>query len=254
MSSDDILTPQDIVTHWHLVEAADKLEVDSFVTHDVFKLHSRQANDVDNMVDAIWVRRFKSRNPLVVKSRMCGRGFMDRQKTSIDKHSSTASRVSHRLAVSQSVVHDLEMETADISTAFLQGMKFQDLMRKAQRLGYEPRKTRRVWLCPPANVWRHLRNNAKCSINVSDADILFFCLLLLKAIYGLVDGPLLFQLALLDYLTSELPLVRSLHDENYLYYASGWRLIAVFVIHVDDLLISGDENSDLYHAFVDWMK
>ena len=32
-------------------------------------------------------------------------------------------------------------------------------------------------------------------------------------------------------------MVRSLHDENFLYYTSGWTLIAVFVIHVDDILL-----------------
>ena len=55
--------------------------------------------------------------------------------------------------------------------------------------------------------------------------------------YGLVDGPLLFQLALLDYLVSSLKLCRSLHDDNYLYRTHGWDMVCIIVIHVDDLLI-----------------
>ena len=107
-------------------------------------------------------------------------------------------RVSHRIAVSQSVQHGLDIESVDIATAFLQGLQFQDVVRKAMALGHEHRQTRKVWLCPPANVWRHLREEPGSLICVDDLDIMFFAVELLKAIYGLVDGPLLFQLALLE--------------------------------------------------------
>ena len=125
----------------------------------------------------------------------------------------------------------------DIATAFLQGLNYQEVISKAASLGHEHRQVRRVWLCPPANVWRHLRNIPASTIKISDSQAAFHCLVLMKAIYGLVDGPLLFQLALLEFLTTKLPMVRSLHDENFLYFTSGWTLIAVFVIHVDDILL-----------------
>ncbi len=234
VSSDDILTQQDLIDYWYLVDEADRKEIASFVEHTVFKLSLRYGSNVTNVIDAIWVRRWKGGQ---IKCRLCGRGYLDRQKTFIDRHSSTASRLSHRLAVSQAVQHDLDMECIDISTAFLQGLKFSEIVSRAKQLGHEPRKTRRVWLIPPANVWRHLRNIVGSKINVQDVDSCLFILELLKAMYGLVDGPLLFQLALLDFLCNNLHMQRSMHDDNYLYLSYNWTLVAVFVVHVDDILM-----------------
>ncbi len=53
-------------------------------------------------------------------------------------------------------------------------------------------------------------------IFVVDVDIPLFVLELLKAMYGLVDAPLLFQMALLRFLTEEMGMIQSFHDENYL--------------------------------------
>ena len=58
-------------------------------------------------------------------------GFLDKQKLTIDRHSSTASRLSHRLAISLGVTHGLEMECFDISTAFFQGLRFSEIARRA---------------------------------------------------------------------------------------------------------------------------
>jgi hypothetical protein len=237
VTSDDILTDNDLWKYRVEVEAADRAEMQSFVDHNVFRLDFRRG-EVNNIVDAIWIRRFKTVNgKRSIKSRLCGRGYLDKQKTKIDRHSSTASRLSHRIAVSQAIQHDLEMECIDISTAFLQGLKFSEITERAQQLGHEARQPRKVWLSPPANVWRHLREINGSMILVGDLDAGIFLLELLKAMYGLVDGPLMFQLALLEFLCDKLLMVRSLHDDNYLYISDGWSLIAVFVVHVDDILM-----------------
>ncbi|CAK0865187.1 unnamed protein product [Prorocentrum cordatum] len=155
VSSDEILTPDDVIRHWPAVEAADRKEVSSFVQHGIFKLAPSSASD--NTVDGTWVRKWADRSKGLVKSRCCGRGFLDRQKNSIDRHSSTASRLSHRMAVSLGVQHDLVIESLDISTAFLQGLKFSEVVKRAAELGHEIRQIRQVWFRPPPNVWRHLR-------------------------------------------------------------------------------------------------
>ena len=57
VSSDDLLTEQDIVNHWPAVEASDRDEIMSFVQHKIFALQ-RLDHDVDNVVDGVWVRKW----------------------------------------------------------------------------------------------------------------------------------------------------------------------------------------------------
>jgi hypothetical protein len=217
VTSDDILTPDEIWEFWPLVEEADKVEIKSFVVHKWFRLQPRNKFGTENRLDGIWVPRWKDRKKRLIKSRMCGRGYLDKQKHYIDRHSSTASRLSHRLAISQGILHNLKFETIDVTTAFLQGLKFSEIASRAAELGHETKATRNVYFIPPMNVWRHLRENKESQIKVSDDDALFFLLELLKAICGVVDGPLLFQLAFLHFLCTQLQMTRSIHDDNYLY-------------------------------------
>ena len=57
VSSEDNLTEQDITQYWPLVEAADKVEIQSFVDFKVFKAVPYNPSSHRNVVDAIWVRR-----------------------------------------------------------------------------------------------------------------------------------------------------------------------------------------------------
>eukprot|EP00959_Pyramimonas_sp_CCMP1952_P262799 5495107-Pyramimonas_sp.AAC.1 len=74
---------------------------------------------------------------------------------------------------------------------------------------------------------------------VEDVERSLFVLLLNKAMYGLVDGPIMFQMAFLHFLLSELKFYKSLHDDNFLYKfdETGSTLACIIVLHVDDLLI-----------------
>ena len=157
VSSDDYLTPEEVTEFFPQVEKGDRKEVESFVTHKTFKFHPRYSKAF-NRVDGTWVRKWSCRKTKTVKSRMCARGFLNRQKQSVENHSSIASRLSHRLACSLGIQHDLDLEAYDISTAFFQGLRFQEMQQKARELGYDITSTRRVWLIPPANFWRHLRH------------------------------------------------------------------------------------------------
>ena len=57
--------------------------------------------------------------------------------------------------------------------------------------------------------------------------------------YGLVDGPVLFQLAFLHFLHFDLNFYQSHHDDNFLmwYNMNSKALIMIVIIHVDDLLV-----------------
>ena len=236
VSSDELLTADDIIKHWPAVEAADRDEVASFIKHDVFETDLR--SNANNVVDGAWVRKWKDRLKGIVKSRCCGRGYLDKQKSVIDRHSSTASRLSHRVAVSLSMQFLLTMECFDISTAFLQGLRFSEVAAASRALGHEAQTPRAVWFKPPANVWRHMREIPGSRIRVLDGDIPRFVLRCLKALYGLVDGPLMWQIALLTSLKNDLGFTVSLFDENFLFKVVDYTLLAICIVHVDDLFVA----------------
>ena len=73
---------------------------------------------------------------------------------------------------------------------------------------------------------------------VLNADIPLAILKCLKAVYGLVDAPLLWQLALLHYLKLDIASRMSTHDESLLMSINDWEVVALCIIHVDDLLLA----------------
>ena len=89
-----LLTDDDMWKYPHLVREADHRELQSFVTHRVFQpVLKKNLPKGTNMVDCVWVRKWAERG-VKVKSRMCARGCFDRQKYFIERHSSTATRLS----------------------------------------------------------------------------------------------------------------------------------------------------------------
>ena len=240
VSTDEILTPDDVAAHWPAVEQADYDEVASFAKHEVFEIDLR--SNATNVVDGVWVRKWKDRSKGLVKSRCCGRGYLDKQKTVVDRHSSTASRLSHRIAVSIATQFDLTMECFDISTAFLQGLRFSEVAARSRELGHEARVPRAVWFKPPANVWRHLRDCPTSSIRVEDFDVPLFALKCLKALYGLVDGPLMWQIALLSFLKHDLGFQVSYYDDHFLFRTAGHTVTSICTVHIDDLFLAASQQ------------
>ena len=139
---------------------------------------------------------------------------------------------------------DVTVESFDISTAFLQGLEFQELQRYARSLGYEYREDRDVFIEPPANVWQHFRKmpEAPPSWKQPDNQRGNFVLRCLRAMYGFADAPLMFQLALVDFLKQK-GATPSHFDDNYLYWfdtINGKKvLVLLMTIHVDDLQLVG---------------
>ena len=48
-------------------------------------------------------------------------------------------------------VDSIDTESWDISSAFLQGLRYEDLAKQARELGYEIRAPREVFIEPPEN-------------------------------------------------------------------------------------------------------
>ena len=140
------------------------------------------------------------------------------------------------------------MESWDIDNAFLQGLDFRTLREKAKELNIEMKAIRRVYLTPPRNVWRHFRElKVEGSyIVVEDCDVPWALLLCLKPMYGFVDAPILWQLALLLWIVSTMLGTQSLLDENYVYWTHGYEVDLSMAVHVDDINAVGKKT------WMDW--
>ncbi len=155
------------------------------------------------------------------------------------RHSSTASRLSHKMACSLAVTYNLDVQAWDISTAFLQGLQFNELRKKAQELGHEINVPREVFLKPPGNVWRHLQALSPKEFTPNKQSFIPPILQLLKPAYGLVDAPLLWQMSLLTFIKDTLHGYLSKFDENFVVWTEGHKVQLCMVIHVDDIFVVG---------------
>lgn len=229
------LTEEEIVKHWTTVEKADRAEVKQFVDEKVFKKKYYYDVNID-VIDAIWIRKWKqlADGTIIVKSRLCVRGFLDPQRSAIPTRSTTASRLSHRIFMSLCALLQFEIESWDISGAFLKGFTFAQLDQLYKSLGISAPK-RQVIVKPPANVWRYLREIPNSGIWVADSEIMFWLLELIKAMYGLNDAPFAFQACEGKFFVEELSALRSKFDENFYYWLAGpGSVSALATAHVDD--------------------
>ena len=113
------------------------------------------------------------------------------------------------------------------------------MQKMAAELGVEAPKARRVFVSPPKNVWRHFREMQAKYLSIPANHTQWYVLECLKAIYGLVDAPLLWQMALTHYLKHALAGMSSSFDENCIFWSTCATITLVVTIHVDDLLVAG---------------
>ena len=183
-------------------------------------------------VTARWVDTFKFKNKeLIVKSRLCIRGFQEPVSEDEYKQSPTANRVSHRLVCHVAVQKKLHLASLDVSTAFLKGYSFAEL--EQQGIARKPCAIRL-----DQGVWQLLAelNPAFKPAAESPVDFLF---LLAKAAYGLRDAPLLWHLKAITVLKS-LGYQPMRHDScTFILVDKDKNLRALLTLHVDDHLMRG---------------
>ena len=215
----DLLTEEEVIAHWDLVQEADRHELQQYVDETVFEAVKRYQPDgtkVDNEIDAIWIRKWK-RLPdgtYIIRSRLCSRGFLDRQKTEVMTRSTTATQLSQRMVLSLSVIFGLTFESWDISGAFLKGLTFEQIAAMLRKKGL-PAPQREIFVKPPANVWRLLSKCKGWSTHVSPLQIKQFTLRMLKPGPGLVDAPLAWHMCLETFFIETLETTQSLFDDNF---------------------------------------
>ena len=238
----DALTAQDIRTHHKLVEEAIRKELSSFVEHKTFARAPR--SQCGNICSSRWVLRWKEVDgQRCVKARLTIRGFED--LTDVPSYASTATRWTQRLVVSIAVQRKWSLYIADVSTAFLRGMSFQELANITDS------PMREVAFTPPKGSEKYFAELK----GFHDLNFSVEVLRLLKAVYGLRDAPRAWRLRLDMELRklggTPLPTDSSL----YCFYSKSKELEALISTHVDDLKCCGTPErtkkilEDLTRAF-----
>ena len=227
----DELSKHEVQLNWPLVEAAIRKEVASFRKLDTFKVIPR--TQAINVMDSKFVLRWKADNETgqrVVKARITVRGFQDKQASSLETYASTASRWGQRFVVSTCVNHEFVLLVWDVSTAFLQGMDFDQL---SATTGEE---VRQVCFTPPKGAEKYFRELD----NAQHYDPARHVLQMLKPVYGLKDAPRAWRLRL-DAELRRLGGRPMLADAAiYVWFSGGIKLSAIISTHVDDLKGGGD--------------
>ena len=152
---------------WPEVDAADLAEVKQFVDENAFeKIHKSKITAEMVVVDARWVRK-KKRYPdrsIRIKSRLCARGFLDQQKSLLTTRSTTATRLSQRILVSQAAMsRKRSLESIDVAGAFLKGFNFDQIKKALKELGIQsPSRTVIIMrpLSTSSSIWRNWRQRS----------------------------------------------------------------------------------------------
>ena len=239
----DNLSHSEMLEHEAEIVEADGKEIAQFLQFGVWELAAREPSH--KPISCTWVRKWKRTTRdkdgnwlRKIKSRLCVRGFLDPQKSVLSKHSSTATRLSQKLLVSIAALNSWDIESWDVSSAFLQGISFDEITSVANALGVpSPLVVRMVVIDVPGNVWHHLEKLGFLPRGMSAAEAQKkFVLRLIKPMYGLNDAPKLWQLSLHYHLQIVMKARVSHHDENFHYWrsADGKHLTGVATTHVDD--------------------
>jgi hypothetical protein len=165
-----------------------------------------------------------------VKARLTVRGFEDLSASTVETYANTATRWGQRLICSAAVQQNWELFTWDISTAFLQGISFEEL---AQITGTP---VRQVAMRPPKGTEQFFKEMP--GLNVSfDTHVL----LMLKAVYGLKDAPRAWRIRL-DRALQELG-GRPLHSDTalYVWHDNDGKMLLLLSTHVDDKKGAGEQ-------------
>ena len=225
------LTAQQVKAMWPAVCVAVRKELLSFSENKAFKVVP--AGTTRNCMSSRWVLTWKW-DPVnkvnMIKARLTVRGFLDRDSPTLETFAGTASRWSQRLVVAISVQNGWKLLTADVGTAFLRGLTFQELSELTGE------KLRRAAFTPPSGYSSFIRELPDCAHYSESAHELE----MLKAVYGLKDAPRAWRKRLHIALT-ELHAEQLRTDANiYIWRTTSGSLTAICSTHVDDLKFGGE--------------
>ena len=122
--NDDLLTEQEIKDH--STEGLQAM-LDELNTWNGFRCFKRtKKEETKCIIDTKWVLKWKLKGGVRhIRGRLCLRGFKESGCDDDTNYSATASRLSQRLLVSETVLRSWTLASTDIPNAFLQGVSYQ---------------------------------------------------------------------------------------------------------------------------------
>ena len=233
------LTEEEIKLHADEIEKAMLKELASWIQHSAGKPVRKKEYEKRTGLKALpsrWLIEWKRKEgQRIIKCRLVLKGFAERNQDKLQTRSPTASRTGHRTVHQTAATRKWTLASLDISTAFLQGFRFEDLPEGVNR---QP-----CGFTPPKGVFQLLAKLAPDTWSqcVNEPDEWTFELH--KSAYGLKDAPLMWYIAINAYLR-ELSASPTSHD-GCVY--KRWnketkQLDLLLSLHVDDTLITGRES------------
>jgi hypothetical protein len=177
-----------------------------------------------------WVIEFKRKEGRrIVKCRLCLKGFAEQNQHELNCASPTATRLGHRIVAQTSASRKWPLESLDISTAFLQGFRFDDLPKGVTRqpCAFSPPSGTFALLAKLDPVWADAAAHPELYLFQLD-----------KAAYGLKDAPLMWWIAINTYLV-DLGYKNTSHDPCCYKLVDQQKLVLLLSLHVDDTLCTG---------------
>ena len=236
----DALTPEQLKTHAKEVDEACLGELKKWCNLGALKVRNRQGSP--NVMDSRWVIRFK-RMPdgsLIVKARLCIRGFKDAQIEQLDTFAGTASRYGQRAVNIVAATKQWLLWSLDVSQAFLKGLTFEEV---AKMLGTPLRSVQLDLPRGAAALLQKLPGYDKFNPVIHVLDMI-------RPGFGLKDAPRLWHLRI-DQVLQELSVMPLVSDPQ-LY--ARWQTPESFETldmlctkHVDDL--KGCSTEAVFDAF-----
>ena len=192
-----------------------------------------------------WVIEWKVKEgKKVIKCRLVAKGFAETNQFSLHTYSPTATKVGHRMVILKGAEKGWEIWSLDVSTAFLKGFTFDELLNT--EIGGNKFKRQPCALRLPADVWQlfHELDPKNPYYQRAAESPELYSLVLDKCVYGLKDAPLLWSLKAVFILINELGLLRSKHDVCVFYLLDDSGILVLIIsLHVDDTLATGTEKA-----------
>ena len=231
------LVEEELQLHAAEIEIAMLKELTSWVQHSTGRPIRKKDYERESKLRGLpsrWVIEFKRKEgQRIIKARLCIKGYAEQNQGDLQTRSPTASRTGHRVVHQVSATNKWTLASLDISTAFLQGFKFDDLPTgiSRQRCAFSPPNGVYQLLAKIDPIWKEAAS--------APGDFLYE---LHKSAYGLKDAPLMWFIAINAFL-KEHNTVSTSHDACvYKHWNASKELDLLLSLHVDDTLVTGREQ------------
>ena len=230
------LTPEEIKKNAPQVKAACIKELQSWLQHETGsaeRIGSYTAKTGLKPLPSRWVIEFKEKSgTVVIKARLCAKGFAERNQHELQTSSPTATRLGHKMILAYAAYIKADLWSLDVSTAFLQGWTLDDVNASGHQ-------RQACALILPHGCWELFAGLDK-RFQKAASDPSNYCLMLRKSVYGLKDAPLLWCLRLFETFR-RIGLKQTAHDGCvWCKYDKSNKLTLLVSVHVDDTLLTGD--------------